>query len=225
MVKQFQKCLLVAFVLEVQNDALLAPIDAHEIGALAVHEGPRAPGHVSALGTLHLNHLSPEVGHDHRCIGPGEHPRKIENFHTILVDRPNCPPLKSIALLSRMRLQKVYYARPDFARRIPPSALIATHQPQKVIIAGDPRHSFDELLKRGALLPHLPHLFTDGTHGSRTVGVGAVEGEIGLVQLAQEVAVFGKGQPTSPPCKPPLPRFSLRPAAGRPPAVSLAFRG
>ena len=82
-VEQFQKCLLVAFVLEVQDDALLAPVDAHEIGALAVYERPRAPGHVSSLGALHFNNLSPEVGKDHRCIGTGEHPGKVENFHTI----------------------------------------------------------------------------------------------------------------------------------------------
>ena len=65
--------------LEVERDALLAPVHRHEIGGLAVDEGAVAAGVVAAARRLDLQHAGAKVGQDHRAIGTGEDAREIEN--------------------------------------------------------------------------------------------------------------------------------------------------
>ena len=71
-----------AFGLEIDRDALLAPVHREEVGALSPGErGAPAPGVVSAR-RLHLDDLGAEVGQHHRGVRPGENPREIHHPHS-----------------------------------------------------------------------------------------------------------------------------------------------
>jgi len=65
---------------EVERDALLVPVDAHEIGALALDKrrAPR-PGIVAPAGPLDLDDPGPHVGQLHRAIGTRQHPGEVDH--------------------------------------------------------------------------------------------------------------------------------------------------
>jgi uncharacterized protein YggE len=69
--------------LEVQRHALLVPVDAQEIRALAVDEGrpPRARV-VAAARLLDLDHPRAHVGEQHRAVRARQHARQIQHRHT-----------------------------------------------------------------------------------------------------------------------------------------------
>ena len=65
-------------VLEVQRQAALATIDAHEVGALAVDKRrPVATRIVPGLRALDLHHIRPHVTQHHGAIGAGQDSRHI----------------------------------------------------------------------------------------------------------------------------------------------------
>ena len=65
--------------LEVQDHALLAPVDREEVGGLAAAEG-RSPGAgVVPARRFDLDHLGAEVGQHHGGVGPGQDPGEIQN--------------------------------------------------------------------------------------------------------------------------------------------------
>ena len=48
-----------------------------------MHKGPRAAAPLVHPGRLDLDHLGPQVGQDHRAIGPGEGPGEIKNAQSV----------------------------------------------------------------------------------------------------------------------------------------------
>ena len=65
--------------LEVQDDALLAPVDREEIRGLPPAEGGAPGAGVVPAGRFDLDHLGAEVGQHHGGVGPGEDPGEIQN--------------------------------------------------------------------------------------------------------------------------------------------------
>ena len=58
-------------------------------------------------------------------------------------------------------------------------------------MAGHHRHLIEEVPERGAPAPQLFQLLPDGVNGGGAVGIGAVEGKVGLVQLSDVAALGG----------------------------------
>ena len=82
-VDEAQKGVPAAGVLEVDDDAAFAPVDAGEVCAarLAVASGEEravAPGLI-APGLLDLHDVCAEVGEGHRAVGPGENPGEVDD--------------------------------------------------------------------------------------------------------------------------------------------------
>jgi hypothetical protein len=60
---------------------------------------------------------------------------------------------------------------------------------QELSIAPEAGYGTEELFQRFTLCPQPPHLVADGTYRRRTGGVGAVEGKVGLINLANQVTI------------------------------------
>ena len=69
----------VARRLDVENDAFLAPVEAHEIGRLPVHKRAEGAGVVAGAELLDLDDARAQVGKNHRAIGPRQNAREIQN--------------------------------------------------------------------------------------------------------------------------------------------------
>ena len=71
--------------LHIYTNALLVSVDTEEVAALPVfsltQEGRApCPGVITRPRGLDLDHLRPEVGHDHRGEGSGEDPRHVQDL-------------------------------------------------------------------------------------------------------------------------------------------------
>ena len=69
--------------LEVERDALLPAVDAHEVGRLAAGEGGPGAGVVPLARLLDLDHLGAHVGEEHRGVGPREHAGQVDDAHAV----------------------------------------------------------------------------------------------------------------------------------------------
>ena len=71
---------LAAGIAQVDRDAALAAVHAHEVRRLAAREG-RAPGAglVALAGPLDLDDLGAEVGQQHRAVRPRQHAGQVED--------------------------------------------------------------------------------------------------------------------------------------------------
>src|SRR3972149_1876972 len=65
--------------LQVQADALLAPIDGEEVAALAIDVGGGSAGDVAERRTLYLADLRAEVAQDHGGVRPGQDPGEVQH--------------------------------------------------------------------------------------------------------------------------------------------------
>ena len=73
------------FGLHIYTNALLVSVDTEEVAALPgvslTQEGrPPCPGVITRPRGLDLDHLRPEVGHDHGGEGSSEDPRHVQDF-------------------------------------------------------------------------------------------------------------------------------------------------
>jgi hypothetical protein len=78
---------------QVERHALLVPVDAHEIAALAVEERPERTGVVPGARSLDLHDLGSQVGQGHAREGACEDPCQVEHPDTFEKWRHLDPPL------------------------------------------------------------------------------------------------------------------------------------
>ena len=64
---------------EVERDALLAAVQRHEVGRLAVEERPDLARVVAVSGPLDLDHARAELGQHQRAVRPRQHARQIDH--------------------------------------------------------------------------------------------------------------------------------------------------
>ena len=67
---------------QVQGHAPLAPVDAHEVGAVIAHERPVASGLVSRARLLDLDNVGAQVRQHHGAEGAGQDPAQVQDSHT-----------------------------------------------------------------------------------------------------------------------------------------------
>src|SRR4249920_2834526 len=68
-----------AWSLEVERDALLAPIEAQKIAAPAVHDRRKPTDVIAAARILDLDHLRAHVGEEHRAVRACKNARQIDD--------------------------------------------------------------------------------------------------------------------------------------------------
>ena len=70
-------------VLQIDDDALLAAVDAQEIVALVVAERREQPGFVAGARRLDLQHFRAEIGQRERSRWPRQHASEVENTNSL----------------------------------------------------------------------------------------------------------------------------------------------
>ena len=71
------------FGFHVDGDALLAAVEHHEVGALAIPVGTKGAAFVAATRHLDLDHLGTQVGQHRRAKRPRHHPREVQHTDAI----------------------------------------------------------------------------------------------------------------------------------------------
>ncbi len=81
--RQTPQDLLPAGILQVERDALLPAVDAHEIGAFRTDKRAEGPGVVALPRPLNLDHLGAEIGEHHRAERAGEDAGEVEDAEAV----------------------------------------------------------------------------------------------------------------------------------------------